>query len=44
LKRELIKNGIIPEIIITDKGSFEKYKHLTGFVYYWAEKEGILIT
>ena len=34
---------IVPEIVITDKGSFEKYKHLSGFVYYWAEKEGVLI-
>ena len=34
---------IIPEIIVVDRESFEKYKNLTGFVYYWAEKEGILI-
>ena len=35
---------IVPEIIVVDKESFEKYKNLTGFVYHWAEKEGVLIT
>ena len=43
IDRELVDNEIIPEIIVVDKESFERYKNLTGFVYYWAEKEGILV-
>ncbi len=43
IDRKLVDNGIIPEILIIGKETFEKYKNLTGFVYYWAEKEGILI-
>ena len=34
---------VIPQIIVVDKESFEKYKQFTGFLYYWAEKEGIII-
>ncbi len=43
IRRNLIAKDIIPEVLLVDKGSFEKYKNLTGFVYYWAEKEGVLI-
>ena len=40
---ELVNKNIAPEIIIVDKETFEKHKHLAGFVYYWAEKEGVLV-
>jgi len=40
---ELVKKWIVPEIIIVDKETFNRYKNLTGFVYHWAEKEGVLI-
>ncbi len=43
LKRKLIENRIIPEIIIVSRDDFKRYKELSGYVYYWAEKEGILI-
>ena len=39
----LVRSNIVPEIIIVDKETFEKYRHLPGFVYYWAEREGILL-
>ncbi|BBL45246.1 nucleotidyltransferase [Nanobdella aerobiophila] len=31
------------DLILIDKKDFEKKKIYRGFVYYWAEKEGILI-
>ncbi|BFI73772.1 nucleotidyltransferase [Nanoarchaeota archaeon] len=41
--RKLVKLNIIPEIIISAKEEFEKYKYLKGFIYYWADKEGIIL-
>ena len=43
LKRKLVEHGIIPEIIIVDAKSYYDHKELRGYVYYWAEKEGITI-
>ena len=43
LKRKLIENRIIPEIIIVSRDDFERYKELPGYIYHWAEKEGLLI-
>ena len=39
----LVRAGIIPEIIIADSERFRRSKHLTGFVYFWAEREGVAI-
>ena len=39
----LVNRNIVPEILVVDKETFEKYRNLTGFVYHWAEKEGTLI-
>ena len=44
VKRELVNNGIIPEIIIVNASDFIKQKHLTGYIYYWAEKEGMILS
>ena len=44
VKRKLVGEGIISEILVVDREKYERYRHLTGFVYYWAEKEGILVT
>jgi len=43
IKRELVENGVIPEIIIVNADDYSKQKHLTGYLYYWAEKEGIIL-
>ncbi|BFI73722.1 nucleotidyltransferase [Nanoarchaeota archaeon] len=40
---ELTTDDIIPAIIIVSKEEFEKYKDLKGFIYYWADKEGIIL-
>ncbi len=40
---KLVTSDISPEVIIVSKEEFEKYKNLTGFVYYWAEREGIVM-
>jgi len=42
-KRELMDKGITPEIIIVSNQEYLEQKHLTGYIYYWAEKEGITI-
>ena len=36
-------NKMVTDIIIVSKEEFEKYKDLKGFIYYWANKEGILL-
>jgi len=43
LKRKLIENRIIPEILIVSRNDFKRYKELLGYVYHWAKREGILI-
>jgi len=43
VKRGLVDREVIPELIIVDKRTFEKYKDLKGFVYGWAAIEGVTI-
>ncbi len=40
IDRKLVENDIIPEILIVDRETLEKYKKHTGFVYYHALAEG----
>ena len=40
---KLVKCGIIPEIIVVEKSTFNKYNH-PGVVFYYAEREGVAIT
>jgi len=40
----LVNKNIVPEILVVDRVSFQKYRNITGYVYHWAEKEGIPIT
>lgn len=42
LEKGLVYLGIIPEIIVVDRETFEKYKR-PAYVFYHAEKEGIMI-
>ncbi len=42
LEKELVYAGIIPEIIVVDKETFEKHRR-PAYVFYYAEKEGVLI-
>ena len=39
----LVNHGIVPEIIIVDSKTFAEKKAFSGYVYYHAEKEGIVI-
>ncbi len=43
LRRELVKIGIIPEIIVSSREEFEEYKKYYGFIHYHAAREGISI-
>ncbi len=43
VRRALVDMGIIPEIIITEKDTVEKYKDYTGYIYYYALSEGIVL-
>lgn len=41
--KKLVELGIIPELIVVPREIFEKYKR-PAYVFYHAEKEGIVIT
>ena len=43
VRRTLVDMGIVPEIIITERDIVEKYKDYTGYVYYYALSEGIVL-
>jgi len=41
VQRRLVKLGIVPELLIVDKETLRKYEKHTGYVCYYALKEGI---
>ena len=43
VRRALVDIGIIPEIIVAEKDVVERYKDYTGYVYYHALSEGIVL-
>ena len=43
VRRALVDLGIIPEIIIAERDVVERYKDYTGYVYYYALSEGIIL-
>jgi len=43
VRRTLVNLGIVPEIIVAEKDVVEKYKNHTGYVYYYALSEGIVL-
>ncbi|MCD6084599.1 MAG: nucleotidyltransferase domain-containing protein, partial [Desulfurococcales archaeon] len=43
VRRALVDIGIVPEIIVVEKYTVEKYKKHTGYVYYHALAEGIVL-
>ena len=43
VRRALVDLGIVPEIIVAERDVAEKYKDCTGYVYYYALSEGIVL-
>jgi len=43
VRRALVNLGIAPEIIVAEKDIVERYKNYTGYVYYYALSEGIVL-
>jgi len=43
VRRTLVSKEMLVEIVVVDSRTFDEYKSLTGFVYYWAEREGVPI-
>lgn len=42
-RRALVDISIVPEIIVVEKDTIERYKKHTGYVYYHALAEGIVL-
>lgn len=43
VRRALVDLGITPEVIVAERDVVEKYKDHTGYVYYYALSEGIVL-
>jgi len=43
VRRALVDISIVPEIIVVEKDTIERYKKHTGYVYYHALAEGIVL-
>jgi predicted nucleotidyltransferase len=43
VRRALVDVNIIPEIIVAERDVVERYKDYTGYVYYYALSEGIIL-